>query len=170
MLLLLHALILCLVAYILPLSLILLHIPSLPSSPLSFPQRRSPITESTRKYYSYLTGVFVHGYLRASTSEIHAHSETVRIGAAAGHSGESGQERHHAGTTPHNKRDVGSGYTCYYCCMPSSPVLLHIYCPYPGLILLHMPSSPVLLHIYCTCFSTVWNYILQHFNFTPLFR
>ena len=30
-----------------------------------------------------------------------------------------------------------------------------------------MPSSPVLLHIYCTCFSTLWHYhpyILQHFN------
>ena len=23
------------------------------------------------------------------------------------------------------------GYACYYCCMPSSPVLLHIYCPHP---------------------------------------
>ena len=35
---------------------------------------------------------------------------------------------------------VGRGYTCYYCCMPSSlPVLLHIYCPHP--------------------------YILQHFNY-----
>ena len=30
-----------------------------------------------------------------------------------------------------------------------------------------LPSSPVLLHIYCTCFSTFWHcypYILQHFN------
>ena len=54
----------------------------------------------------------------------------------------------------HNKRDVGRGYACYYCCMPSSPVL----------------------HIYCTCFSTFWHchpYILQHFSgnvFTPLFH
>ena len=23
------------------------------------------------------------------------------------------------------------GYACYYCCMPSFPVLLHIYCPHP---------------------------------------
>ena len=23
------------------------------------------------------------------------------------------------------------GYACYYCCMPSSPVLLHVYCPHP---------------------------------------
>ena len=22
-------------------------------------------------------------------------------------------------------------YACYYCCIPSSPVLLHIYCPHP---------------------------------------
>ena len=164
-----------------PSSPVLLHIYCpYPLSCCIYPHCPHPVSHSPKegyrspkvlgKYYSYLTGVFVHGYLRASTSEIHAHSETVRIGAAAGHSGESGQERHHAGTTPHNKRDVGSGYTCYYCCMPPSPVLLHIYCPYPGLILLHMPSSPVLLHIYCTCFSTVWNYILQHFNFTPLFR
>ena len=30
-------------------------------------------------------------------------------------------------------KDVGRGYACYYCycCMPSSPVLLHIYCPHP---------------------------------------
>ena len=30
-----------------------------------------------------------------------------------------------------------------------------------------LPSSSVLLHIYCTCFSTFWHchpYILQHFN------
>ena len=36
-----------------------------------------------------------------------------------------------------------SGYACYYCCIP---------------------SSPVLLHIYCTCFSTFWHcypYILH---------
>ena len=48
-------------------------------------------------------------------------------------------------------------YACYYCCMPSSPVLLHII----------LPSSPVLLHIYCTCSSTFWHcypYILHHFN------
>ena len=35
------------------------------------------------------------------------------------------------------------------------------------LLLLYMPSSPVLLHIYCPCFSTFWHchpYILQHFN------
>ena len=49
------------------------------------------------KYYSYSTGVFAHGYLRASTSETHAQvSETARTGAAAGHSGESGRERRHA--------------------------------------------------------------------------
>ena len=38
------------------------------------------------------------------------------------------------------------GYACYYCCMP---------------------SFPVLLHIYCTCFSTFWHcrpYIFQHFS------
>ena len=29
-----------------------------------------------------------------------------------------------------------SGYACYYCCIP---------------------SIPVLLHIYCTCFSTFWH-------------
>ena len=51
--------------------------------------------------------------------------------------------------------DVGRGYACYYYCMPSSLVLLHIYCP---------------------CFPTFWHchpYILQHFNgnvFTPLFH
>ena len=25
-----------------------------------------------------------------------------------------------------NLKDVGRSYDCYYCCMPSSPVLLHI--------------------------------------------
>ena len=49
------------------------------------------------KYYSYSTGVFAHGYLRASTSETHAQVlETARTGAAAGHSGESGREHRHA--------------------------------------------------------------------------
>ena len=43
----------------------------------------------------------------------------------------------------------------------------------PSLAKYTLPSSPVLLHIYCTCFSTFWlchPYILQHFNgkvFTP---
>ena len=43
----------------------------------------------------------------------------------------------------------------------------------PCLAAYMLPSSPVLLHIYCTCFSTFWHchpYILQHFNgniFTP---
>ena len=51
----------------------------------------------------------------------------------------------------------GRGYTCY-CCMPgpSFPVLLHI-----------LPSSSILLHIYCTFFSTFRHchpYILEHFN------
>ena len=86
--------------------------------------------------------------------------------------------------------NVGRVYACYYCCMPSSPVLLHTY-----LVLGYtsyyccMPSSPScvaayilsfglhMLHalILCvaayinnfTCFSTFWHchpYILQHFN------
>ena len=38
-----------------------------------------------------------------------------------------------------NKRDVGRGYAYHYCCMP---------------------SSPVLLHIYCTCFSTIWQTVI----------
>ena len=33
------------------------------------------------------------------------------------------------------------GYACYYCCMPCLAAYI-------------LPSSPVLLHIYCTCFST----------------
>ena len=43
-------------------------------------------------------------------------------------------------------KDVGRSYAWYYCCMPSSPVLLHIYSP---------------------CFSEFWHchsYILPHFN------
>ena len=50
-------------------------------------------------------------------------------------------------------------------------LLLHALIPYLAAYIL--PSSPVLLHIYCTCFSTFWHchpYILQHFNgnaFTP---
>ena len=68
------------------------------------------------------------------------------------------------------------GYACCYCCMPSSPVLLHIYCPHPLSCCIYtalipclaayiLPSSPVLLYIYCPCFSTFWHchpYILQH--------
>ena len=57
------------------------------------------------------------------------------------------------------------GYACYYCCMPSSPVLLHM-CLVWGYACC-MPSSPVLLYIYCPCFSTFWYchpYIIQHFN------
>ena len=52
----------------------------------------------------------------------------------------------------HNQ-DVRRGYTCCYCCLP---------------------SPPVLLHIYCTCVSTFWHchsYALQNFNrnfFTPV--
>ena len=57
-------------------------------------------------------------------------------------------------------KDVGRGYVCYYCCMPSSPVLLYIY--------IYLVSGVhVLLHIYCSCLSTFWHchpYILQHFN------
>ena len=44
-------------------------------------------------------------------------------------------------------------------------------CPHPLSCCIHtayvLPSSPVLLHIYCTCFSTFWHchsYIIQHFN------
>ena len=62
--------------------------------------------------------------------------------------------------------------------MPSSPVLLHIYCPHPLSCCIYiafipclaayiLPSSPVLLHIHCIWFSTFWHchpYILQHFN------
>ena len=43
-----------------------------------------------------------------------------------------------------------SGYACYYCCMP---------------------SIPVLLHIYCTCFSTFWHchpYILLLYTFISI--
>ena len=60
------------------------------------------------------------------------------------------------------------GYAGYCCCLPTSPVLLHIYTaliPYLAAYILPSfpvllrfiyttPSSPVLLHIYCTCFST----------------
>ena len=50
-------------------------------------------------------------------------------------------------------------------------VLLHALIPCLAAYIL--PSSPVLLHIYCTCFSTFWHchpYILQYFNvFTPWF-
>ena len=58
-------------------------------------------------------------------------------------------------------KDVGRGY---YCCMPSSPVLLYISCYVYYFCC--MPSIPVLLHIYCSCFSTFWHchpYIPQHF-------
>ena len=35
-----------------------------------------------------------------------------------------------------------------------------------------LPSSPVLLHIYCTCFSTFWHcpYIFQHFMCSPIIK
>ena len=77
-------------------------------------------------------------------------------------------------------RDVGRGYVHVYvnviivacphplsCCIHTT--LIPSCC-------IHMPSSPVLLHVYCTCFSSLWHchpYILQHFNgnvFTPLFH
>ena len=47
-------------------------------------------------------------------------------------------------------KDVGRGYACYYGCMP---------------------SPPMLLHIYCSCLSNFWHchlYILQHFNVNVL--
>ena len=63
-------------------------------------------------------------------------------------------------------KDVGRVCACYYCCMPSSPMLLHIYLVWGYACC--TPSSPVLLHIiYCPCFSNSWHchsYILQHFN------
>ena len=49
-------------------------------------------------------------------------------------------------------KDVRRGYACYYCYMPSSPVLLHIYLV-SGYAYYYccMPSIPVLLHIiYCS--------------------
>ena len=55
-------------------------------------------------------------------------------------------------------------------------MLLLLHALIPCLAAYILPSSPVLLHIYCTCFSTFWHchpYILQHFNgnaFTPLFH
>ena len=137
-----------------------------------------PSPKVLEKYYSIFDWCFC-AWLRAFTSETHVLSETARTGAAAGHSGESGWEDCHAplrgsplaGTTSIIIEMQGgvthviivATLSCCIYCMPSSPVLLHIYCP-----------DPVLLHIYCTCFSTFWhchNYILQHFNvFTPLFH
>ena len=58
-----------------------------------------------------------------------------------------------------------SGYACYYCCMPSSPVLLHIYLVSDyAYNYCYMSSSPVLLHIYCSCFSTFGTVIPTSFN------
>ena len=52
-------------------------------------------------------------------------------------------------------RTILWGYACYYCCMPSPPVLVHII------------YSALIPYLYCTCFSTFWHchpYILQNFN------
>ena len=104
------------------------------------------------KYYSYSTGVFAHGYLRASTSETHAQvSETARTGAAAGHSGESGRERRHAplrgalplrGPHPNNMKDLEKGHVNYY----SHPMI----CCLDGFLFLYS-------------FRHFHPYILQHF-------
>ena len=61
-------------------------------------------------------------------------------------------------------------------CREGLHVLLLLHALISCLAAYMLPSSPVLLHIYCTCFSTFWHchpYILQHFNgnvFTPLFH
>ena len=85
------------------------------------------VGHSLGKYYSYSTGVFAHGYLRASTSETHAQvSETARTGAAAGHSGESGRERRHAplrGALPLRGPHPYIHITCH-------PQCLAAYCTY----------------------------------------
>ena len=95
----------------------------------------------------------------------------ARTGAAAGHSGESGRERHHApfggsplvGTTPLLVfTDAG---------------VMHVHAIIPCHCLHAAPCFNVLAlqSIHCTCFSTFWHchpYILQHFNgivFTPLY-
>ena len=67
-------------------------------------------------------------------------------------------------------------WICFCSCPLFSPDAEHLtsYCDwlhagriYTPLHRCCMPSSPVLLHIYCPCFSTFWHcnpYILQHFN------
>ena len=66
-------------------------------------------------------------------------------------------------------KNVGRGYACYYCCMPSSPVLLHIYlvwgyaccmccCIYTALVSLLfgtvIPTSfNSLMEVFYTCFT-----------------
>ena len=60
--------------------------------------------------------------------------------------------------TGDNKIDVGRGYASYYCCMPSSPVLLHILLSFP--VLLHIALVSLL---YGTAISTSFNILMKMF-------
>ena len=56
--------------------------------------------------------------------------------------------------------------TCIYCPHPLSCCAYTALIPCLAAYTCILPSSSVLLHIYCTCFSTFWHchpYILQHF-------
>ena len=72
-------------------------------------------------------------------------------------------------TTCSIKRDVGRGYACYFCCMPSFPVLLHIYCPHPLSCCIYTALIPCvaayILHLFLY-FLHRHPYIFQHFVFT----
>ena len=119
---------------------------------ISFPRRRSPITESTREVLFLFDWCFCAWlppslYLRdprASLGDCEDRSRSrplrTKWSGASPRPPSGGSPL--AGTTP--PTSLLWGYACYYCCMP---------------------SSPVLLHIYCTCFPTFWYchpYILQH--------
>ena len=50
------------------------------------------------------------------------------------------------------KKDVGRGYACYYCCMASSPVLLHL-----GFLvstLFGTTTIPTFIDIFCVYLAT----------------
>ena len=63
-------------------------------------------------------------------------------------------------------KDIGRGYACYYWCMPSFPVLLHIHVYLVSCYACYyccMPSSPVLLQIYkVSCYIVAYCCFVLH--------